>query len=55
MKERVWVSTYYPRDWLSKRLAPLLGGDITVASEYAKGSTFTLTIALVAEELNKRA
>jgi signal transduction histidine kinase len=41
MKERVWVST--------------LGGDLTVASEYTKGSTFTLTIVLVAEESNKRA
>jgi len=29
---------------LSKRLAVLLGGDLTVVSEYGKGSTFTLRI-----------
>ena len=32
--------------YLSKRLALLLGGDITVVSEYGKGSTFTLTLPL---------
>jgi signal transduction histidine kinase len=30
--------------YLSKRLALLLGGDLTVASELGKGSTFTLEI-----------
>ena len=35
---------------LSKRLAKMLGGDITVTSAPGKGSTFSLTMAL--EELN---
>ncbi len=30
--------------YLSKRLAQLLGGDVSVISEYGKGSTFTLTV-----------
>jgi PAS domain S-box-containing protein len=30
--------------YLSSRLATLLGGNLTVASEYGKGSTFTLTL-----------
>jgi signal transduction histidine kinase len=29
---------------ISKRLANLLGGDLTVASQPARGSAFTLTI-----------
>jgi signal transduction histidine kinase len=32
--------------FLSKRLALLLSADITVDSEYGKGSTFTLSLAL---------
>jgi PAS domain S-box-containing protein len=31
---------------ISKRLAEMLGGDITVSSEFGRGSTFTVTIAL---------
>jgi signal transduction histidine kinase len=41
--------------YLSKKLASLLGGDLTAASEYSQGSTFTLTIPLVAEDSNNRA
>jgi PAS domain S-box-containing protein len=32
--------------YLSERLVTLLGGDLTVASEYGKGSTFTITLPL---------
>jgi len=38
---------------LSKKLANLLGGDISIESEFGKGSTFMLSLKLKEEEISK--
>ncbi len=38
--------------YLSKKLANLLGGDISVKSKFGKGTTFKLTLELKEEEIH---
>ena len=40
---------------LSRRLARLLGGDVTVESEVGRGSVFTLMLPILYEERNPAA